>query len=81
MPAKRKAEEQEPAKEKKSRPTPRKNSDKVPIPKYQPTDEYQQVTKADFVERYRVPNLLYGDVHYKPDVRSRQIRSKKSRTR
>jgi hypothetical protein len=75
MPAKRKAEEQEPAKEKKSKATPRKNSDKLPLAKYQPTDEYQQVTKADFVGRYRVPNLLYGDVHYKPDVRPRSMYS------
>lgn len=36
-----------------------------------PTDEFQQVTKPDFVDRYRLKDLGYGgDVYYQPDVRS-----------
>lgn len=32
-------------------------------------DEYQQITKAAFVERYRVEGLGEGgDVYYQPDV-------------
>jgi hypothetical protein len=37
-------------------------------PKYTPTDEFQQVTKASFVDQYRIKDLVYGYAFYQPDV-------------
>lgn len=39
-------------------------------PKYAPTDEFQQVTKPSFVDRFRIKDLAYGDALYQPDVGS-----------
>ena len=37
--------------------------------KYEPTDEFQQVSKPDFVDAFRVKGLGYGgDVFYQPQV-------------
>ncbi|ORX36822.1 hypothetical protein BD324DRAFT_651303 [Kockovaella imperatae] len=37
-------------------------------PKYEPTDEFQQVTLGSFVEPYRIHGMGYGaDVYYQPD--------------
>ena len=37
-------------------------------PKYAPTDEFQQVTKPSFVDRFRIKDLAYGDAFYQPEV-------------
>lgn len=46
---------------------PKKKARTSEIPK--PTDEFQQVTRPAFVDRYRVEGLgRGGDVFYQPDV-------------
>ena len=37
--------------------------------KFAPTDEFQQVSKAAFIDRYRIPGLGHGgEVFYQSDV-------------
>lgn len=37
--------------------------------KYEPNDEFQQVSKSDFVDQYRITGMGYGgDVYYKSNV-------------
>lgn len=45
----------------------RRKAPKASVP--EPTDEFQQVTKPDFVDRYRMRELSSGgDVYYQSDV-------------
>jgi len=37
-------------------------------PRYAPTDEFQQVTKPSFVDRFRIKDLAHGDAFYQPEV-------------